>query len=272
MMQFRSMVIFNEQISPGYCKIRLTAPREIVKSKPGQFVMVQVFEGIDPLLRRPFGIYDMGSFDPGYNHAPKQHYFEILYKVVGRGTGILQSLHHNDHLDVLGPLGNGFDPAGPDSEKILVGGGFGLAPLYFLARHLVPKHKVKVFIGGRKKEDILCVTEFEQLGIDAYVATDDGTLGTMGMVTEVLERHLMEGKNRRIIFACGPGPMLKATAAIAVRHNIPCQVSLESNMACGVGACLGCVTKGSRHTDETPDYRCVCKDGPVFEAREIIWD
>ncbi len=272
MMQFKSMVILNEQVSPGYFKIRLTAPREIVKSKPGQFVMVRVFEGIDPLLRRPFGIYNVGSFEPEYPGAAKQHYFEILYKVVGRGTGILQSLHHGDYLSVLGPLGNGFDPGGPEVEKILVGGGFGLAPLYFLAKQLVPNHTVKVFIGGRKKEDVLCVTEFEQLGIDAYVATDDGTLGTMGLVTEVLLRHLAEGKNRRAIFACGPGPMLKAAAVIAARHDIPCQVSLESNMACGVGACLGCVTKGSRHTDETPDYRCVCKDGPVFDAKEILWD
>ena len=271
-MQFRSMIIFNEEVSPGYYRIRLTAPREILKSNPGQFVMVRVFDGIDPLLRRPFGIYDVGSFDPGYEAAPKQHYFEILYKVVGKGTGILQSLHQNDLLDVLGPLGNGFEPEGPESEKILVGGGFGLAPLYYLARHLVPKHRVKVFIGGRKKEDILCVTEFEQLGIDAYVATDDGTLGTMGLVTEVLERHLMKNDNRRSIFACGPGPMLRATAAIAARRNIPCQVSLESNMACGMGACLGCVTKGSGHTEETPDYRCVCKDGPVFDSREILWD
>jgi dihydroorotate dehydrogenase electron transfer subunit len=271
-MQFKSMVVLNEQISPGYCRIRLTAPREIMHAKPGQFVMVRVYEGIDPLLRRPFGIYDLGSFEPEYPDAPKQHYIEILYKVVGRGTGILLSLHRNDYLDVLGPLGNGFDQGSPDQEKILVGGGFGLAPLYFLAKQLVPKSKVKVFIGGRRKEDILCVTEFERLGIEAYVATDDGTLGSMGLVTEVLENYLAGGANDRTIIACGPGPMLKSAAAIAERHGISCQVSLESNMACGVGACLGCVTKGSGHSDENPDYRCVCKDGPVFDAREILWE
>ncbi len=272
MMQFKSMVVFNEQISPGYFKMRLTAPRDVVHSKPGQFVMVRVRDGIDPLLRRPFGIYDLGTFESQYPGSPKQHYVELLYKVVGKGTGILQSMHQNDYLDVLAPLGNGFDQGSPEEEKILVGGGFGLAPLYFLAKQLVAKSKVKVFIGGKKKEDILCVTEFEQLGIDAYVATDDGTLGSMGLVTEVMEKHLAADGKRRAIFSCGPVPMLRAVAAIAARYGIRCQVSLESNMACGVGACLGCVTKGSGHTEEKPDYRCVCKDGPVFDAREILWD
>lgn len=270
-MQFKSMVVLNEEISPGYCRIRLTAPREFLRARPGQFVMVRVYDGIDPLLRRPFGIYDMGTFTPEYPEAPKQHYFEILYKVVGRGTGILLSLHRNDYLDILGPLGNGFDQGSADEEKILVGGGFGLAPLYFLAKQLIASSRVKVFIGGRRKEDILCVTEFERLGIEAYVATDDGTLGSMGLVTEVLEGYLSRTTGRRTIYACGPGPMLKSAAAIGERLGIPCQVSLEANMACGVGACLGCVTKGNRHSEESPDYRCVCKDGPVFDSKEILW-
>lgn len=272
MMQFKSMVVINKEVSPGYGKIRLTAPREIVQAKPGQFVMIRVCDGIDPLLRRPFGIYDLGSFEPEYPGAPRQYFIEILYKVVGKGTGILFSLHHNDYVDILAPLGNGFDQGTPGEEKILLGGGFGLAPLYFLAKQMVTRSKVKVFIGGKRKEDILCVTEFEQLGIDTYVATDDGTLGSMGLVTEVLERHLAEADAKRSIYACGPGPMLKAAVKIAARHEIPCQVSLESNMACGVGACLGCVTKGRNHSEQTPDYRCVCKDGPVFDSREILWE
>jgi dihydroorotate dehydrogenase electron transfer subunit len=272
MMQFKSMVVSNEEVSPGYGKIRLSAPREIVHAKPGQFVMVRVCGGIDPLLRRPFGIYDTGSFIPEYPNAPRQHYLEILYKVVGKGTEILFSLHHSDYVDILAPLGSGFNQGSPEEEKILIGGGFGLAPLYFLAKQLVLHSKVKVFIGGKRKEDILCVTEFERLGIDTYVATDDGTLGAMGLVTEVLEKHLAKGEVKRSIYACGPGPMLKAVAEIAGRSGIGCQVSLEANMACGVGACLGCVTKGRNHTEESPDYRCVCKDGPVFDATEIMWE
>lgn len=266
------MVVSNNEVSPGYCLIRLTAHRNILDAKPGQFVMVRVQDGIDPLLRRPFGIYDVGTFTPEYPDSPRQHYLEILYKIVGKGTGILSMLHTRDYVDVLGPLGNGFDEGGPDAEKLLVGGGFGLAPLYFFARQLAGRSKVKVFIGGKRKEDVLCVTEFERLGIDTYVATDDGTLGTRGLVTRVLEEQLAAGAGLRCVFACGPEPMLKAVVRLCNQYGVGCQVSLEANMACGVGACLGCVTKGSLHTESTPDYRCVCKDGPVFEAKELLWD
>ena len=272
MRHFKSMVVLNEEVSPGYARIRLTAPRVIMRAKPGQFVMIRVSEGIDPLLRRPFGIYDLGSFMPEYPDAPLQDYLEVLYKVVGKGTRILSSLHHGDYLDILAPLGTGFTQGNREEEKILVGGGVGLAPLYFLAKQLVKKSKVKVFIGGRRKEDILSVTEFERLGIDTYVATDDGTLGAMGLVTEVMESNLANGDAKRSIFACGPLPMLKSVAGISERWGVSCQVSLEANMACGVGACLGCVTKGRNHSEQTPDYRCVCKDGPVFDSREIMWE
>ena len=130
---------------------------------------------------------------------------------------------------------------------------------------------MRLFAGGRTKEDILCITEFERLGVETYVSTDDGTLGASGLVTEVLEKHLAHGNNRTL-FACGPFPMLNAVAKIAARHDIDCQVSLEAYMACGVGACLGCVTKGKNHTDQTPDFSCVCKDGPVFQYQELMWD
>ncbi len=269
---FKSMVVSNNEVSPGYCLLRLTAPRQMLDARPGQFVMVRVQDGIDPLLRRPFGIFDVGTFLPEYPGAPAQPYLEILYKIVGKGTGILSMLHSRDYVDVLGPLGNGFDEGDHDAEKLLVGGGFGLAPLYFFARKLAGRSRLKVFIGGKRKEDVLCVTEFERLGIDTYVATDDGTLGARGLVTNVLEEQLEAGSGARTVFACGPEPMLKAVARLCRTHNISCQVSLEANMACGVGACLGCVTKGRSHTESTPDYRCVCKDGPVFEAEDLLWD
>ncbi|MRR33503.1 dihydroorotate dehydrogenase electron transfer subunit [bacterium] len=271
-MQFKSMVVSNVEISPGYRRVRLTAPRAMLDARPGQFVMLRVRDGLDPLLRRPFCVFDTGSFSPEYPDAPRQHYFDILYRVVGKGTAILASLHSKDYLDVLGPLGNGFSPGDPHEEKILVGGGIGLAPLYFLARELAGKSPLKVFIGGKRKEDVLCVTEFEQLGIDTYVATDDGTLGTRGLVTEVLEENLSLGEGKRTVFACGPEPMLQALATICAKHGICCQVSLEANMACGVGACLGCVVKGGSHSEAAPDYRCVCKEGPVFDAAELSWN
>jgi len=271
-MQFKATILSNVEISPGYFRIRLTAPNETARSFPGQFVMVKVRDGIDPLLRRPFGIFDVGMFDSEYAEAGPRTFLEILYKVVGKGTGVLAKLHHGDHLDLLGPLGKGFVTDGAAGEKILVGGGVGLAPLYYLARELVKYSRVHLFAGGRTREDILCITEFERLGVETYTATDDGTLGEQGVVTEVMERYLMNSDSAKTIFACGPFPMLKAVAKIAGHSMIPCQVSLEAYMACGIGACLGCVVKGKNHTDETPDYRCVCKDGPVFDALELLWD
>jgi len=270
-MQFRSMVISNTKISPGYFRMRLTAPRELLSSQPGQFIMVRVRDAIDPLLRRPFGIFDLGNAPPEFSGGMEQPYLEMLYRVVGKGTAMLATLHHSDHLDLLGPLGKGFDPGDAGEEKILVGGGVGLAPLYYLAKTLAATTRVRLFIGGKTKEDVLCVTEFERLGVETYVATDDGTLGASGLVTEVLERHLLESQGGKGIFACGPMPMLKAVAAIAERFKIPCQVSLEAYMACGMGACLGCVVKGSEHDEFHPDYRCVCKDGPVFDFQELRW-
>jgi dihydroorotate dehydrogenase electron transfer subunit len=146
-----------------------------------------------------------------------------------------------------------------------------LAPLYYLAKKLVSAGRVRLFVGGRTKEDILCVTEFERLGVETYVATDDGTLGAAGLVTEVMERHLGEDQGAKTLYACGPMPMLKSVAMIARRRAIPCQVSLEAYMACGMGACLGCVVAGRDHGEHTPDYRCVCKEGPVFDFQQLQW-
>ncbi|GFO54663.1 dihydroorotate dehydrogenase B (NAD(+)), electron transfer subunit [Geomonas sp. Red276] len=268
-MQFKSMVLSNVEVSPGYFRMRMTAPQELQESSPGQFLMLKVVDAIDPLLRRPFGLFDVGTFAPEYAGCGTQCYTEILYKVVGKGTRMLSALHHGDLVDLLTPLGKGFTAGPAGEEKVLVGGGIGLAPLYYLAKDLVLKgEKVRLFAGGRNRDDILCITEFERLGVETYVSTDDGTLGERGLVTQVLEQHLGSGMR---IFACGPTPMLKAVALMAQSRGVPCQVSMEAGMACGVGACLGCVLKGANHTDETPDYRCVCKDGPVFDSFELQW-
>ncbi|HEY6838393.1 MAG TPA: dihydroorotate dehydrogenase electron transfer subunit [Geobacteraceae bacterium] len=270
-MQFHSTVVTNVEVSPGYFRMRLAVPSALLSARPGQFIMVKVRDAIDPLLRRPFGIFDLDLLESEYPEGGRHPYMDILYRVVGRGTAMLATLHHGDHLDVLAPLGRGFELGDEGDEKILVGGGVGLAPLFFLAKELVKKSRVRLFIGGRSKEDILCVTEFERLGVETYVATDDGTLGMAGLVTEVMERHLGEEKGAKTIYACGPMPMLKAVAEIARRKDIPCQVSLEAYMACGMGACLGCVVKGRDHDEFSPDYRCVCKEGPVFDFQQLQW-
>jgi dihydroorotate dehydrogenase electron transfer subunit len=270
-MQFTSMILSNAEVSPGYWRMRMTAPPEFSTAAPGQFVMVRVSGAIDPLLRRPFGVFDVGSYTPQQSGAVAQPCFEMLYRVVGKGTALLATLHANDLLDVLGPLGTGFTLGDPDEEKLIVGGGVGLAPLYLLAKELVKASRVRLFAGGRTRDDILCTTEFERLGVECYTATEDGSLGECGLVTEALVRRLDQLQGRATIFACGPHGMLNAVAGIAAERNIPCQVSLEGYMACGVGACLGCVAPGRTHSAETPDFRCVCTEGPIFEAGELKW-
>ncbi|MDD5285636.1 MAG: dihydroorotate dehydrogenase electron transfer subunit [Desulfuromonadaceae bacterium] len=270
-MQFTSMILSNAEVSPGYWRMRMTAPQEFASASPGQFVMVRVNGAIDPLLRRPFGIFDVGVYTPSQSGALSQPCFEMLYRVVGKGTLMLSALHETDLLDILGPLGMGFDLGYVDEEKLIVGGGVGLAPLYLLAKELVKQSQVRLFAGGRTRDDVLCITEFERLGVECYTATEDGSLGECGLVTEALLRRLDTLKGKAKIYACGPHGMLNAVAKIAAERTIPCQVSLEGYMACGVGACLGCVATGHRHSPETPDFRCVCTEGPVFESGELKW-
>ena len=270
-MQFTSMILSNIEVSPGYWRMRMTAPHEFTTARSGQFVMVRVNCAIDPLLRRPFCIFDIGIYTPSQSGALPQPYLEILYKVVGKGTAMLSTLHASDLLDILGPLGKGFELGAPEEEKLIVGGGVGLAPLYLLAKELVKGSKVRLFAGGRTRDDILCITEFERLGVECYTATEDGSLGECGLVTEALLRRLDRLSGRAAIYACGPHGMLKAVAEIAAERALPCQVSLEGYMACGVGACLGCVAPGRNHSQETPDFRCVCTEGPVFDSGELKW-
>jgi dihydroorotate dehydrogenase electron transfer subunit len=271
-MQLTAMILDNAEVSPGYWRMRMTAPPEILTAQPGQFVMVRVNPSIDPLIRRPFGVFDVGVQQPGYTGAAAQPYLEILYRVVGKGTAMLATLHNTDLLDIIAPLGTGFDFGPAGEEKLIVGGGVGLAPLYLLAKELVKQSPVRLFAGGRTKDDVLCITEFERLGVECYTATEDGSLGECGFVTKVLEQRLDCTANQGRIFACGPHGMLQAVAGIAARRKVPCQVSLEGYMACGVGACLGCVCEGAGHSADTPDYRCVCSEGPVFEATELKWE
>jgi len=259
----------NREISPGYFLMKVLAPG-IDAAAPGQFVMVRPQLSLLPLLRRPFGIFRTGFSPPDCEgEAPREH-LEILYKVVGSGTGIMSELHEGDRVEVLGPLGRGFDPGDADGEKILIGGGIGLVPLFMLARELVEKSPVRLLMGGRTREDILAVTEFERLGVETYVSTDDGSLGEEGFVTQVLERKLDRFPGASV-FACGPMPMLEAVQQICSSRRVPLQVSLEALMACGVGACLGCVVKGAGHSETNPRYLCTCKEGPVFRAEELDW-
>jgi dihydroorotate dehydrogenase electron transfer subunit len=196
---------------------------------------------------------------------------EILYKVVGQGTRVMSELHAGDRVELLGPLGQGFVINDSSCAKILVGGGIGLVPLFMLAEALISRgHHVRLLMGGRTRDDILAVTEFERLGVETYVSTDDGSFGEEGLVTKVLERKLAKYPEAEV-YACGPTPMLAAVEKICHERQVRLQVSLEAHMACGVGACLGCVVKGVGHSEQTPNYLCTCKEGPVFRANQLDW-
>ncbi|OGR32480.1 MAG: dihydroorotate dehydrogenase [Desulfuromonadales bacterium GWD2_61_12] len=271
MKNYATIVLANQEISPSIFRMRILAPGFAAAAQPGQFVMLRPALALPTMLRRPFGVFRTGCLPPECDGLPPREYMEILYKVVGQGTKILSELHQGDRIELLGPLGRGFDLGTPGQEKILVGGGIGLVPLFMLGEALVAQgSRVRLLMGGRTRDDILAVTEFERSGVETYVSTDDGSLGEAGFVTKVLERKLSKYPQAEV-FACGPTPMLTAVAAICAARQVNLQVSLEAHMACGVGACLGCVVKGAGHSESTPRYLCTCKAGPVFQASDLDW-
>ncbi|MCF7849498.1 MAG: hypothetical protein K9M45_11665, partial [Kiritimatiellales bacterium] len=195
----------------------------------------------------------------------------VLYKPVGRGTENMLGLNEGDAVDIIGPLGNGFPTVAEGKTPVLVAGGYGNAALYLQARNLPVKGTA--FFGGRTALDILCVEEFKALGWDVRPTTDDGSLGTQGLVTAAFDPWMKEQENFQSLelFVCGPNPMLKAMGDRAIENDFTAWLSMDKNMACGVGACLTCVIK--RHTaDGGWEWARCCKDGPVFESREILWD
>lgn len=238
---------------------------------PGQFVMLRVTDSLDPLLRRPFGIYNV------INAAGKASLrgtgIELLYKVVGRGTRILSLKKPGECVDVLGPLGNGWPLpllSNKNIKVIITGGGMGIAPLYLLST----KIKAGVLLFGAKDSSEAGLTKAFK-GHKIRIATEDGSIGKRGLVTELLKEELGPDSTDTIVCACGPVKMLKAVAAIAKDAGVDCYVSLESSMACGIGVCLGCAVKSvapALQASANKDYKMVCSDGPVFLSRDIDWE
>jgi dihydroorotate dehydrogenase electron transfer subunit len=215
---------------------------------------------------------------------------EILYKIYGRGTALLAAMRPGRFLRALGPLGNAFEVPRSATGVIMVAGGIGVPPIAALAESLAKRGtsrrtEMTVFLGGRSKADLLCAADFRRAGAKVHMATEDGSIGFKGLVTELLEQFLRtphhaprQGRSkqrpypapRTVLYACGPHPMLAALTPIAEKYDLPYQASLEANMACGFGACVGCVVPvkgGEGHRT----YRLVCKDGPVFDAHDILW-
>ncbi len=255
-------VVSIREVAPETFLLTLHAPEIAEYAVPGQFVMIRPRQeaGFDPLLRRPFSIHRV--------HAQQEH-IEILFRVVGRGTRLLAKVCRGSVLCVLGPLGKGFEVR-PAKIPVLVGGGLGVAPLLFLADRLKGGKGV-IILGALTKGFLLRLDAFSLTGLDVLVATEDGSFGNKGLVTEVLNRLLgrLEAESRRqiIVFSCGPIPMLRAVAGLSKSYQVECQVSLEAYMACGIGLCMGCAIRAGRQ-----GYLHVCKDGPVFPANLIDWD
>ena len=258
-------IISNREVAPNHYRLEVEAPFDLKEAKPGMFVMVRVSDSLTPILRRPFGVYTLDE---------ERKSFAILYRVVGEGTRLLSEMASGVRLDVLGPLGNGFDLAMAGGRPLLVAGGVGVPPLFRLAEALTHKEiKTTVIIGGRSKDDLLSVGEFKRLGTEIHIATEDGSEGFEGFVTGIMEDMLDKGDVPTAVYSCGPKPMLRRVGEIAIENSIPCQLSLEAVMACGFGVCLGCVVKTCTLENEADhDFSRVCCEGPVFDAREIVWE
>jgi len=225
------------------------------EAAPGQFVMVKVTAGLDPLLRRPFSLHAVT--DKGQ--------WQILYRVVGKGTRLMTAVKAGQRLEIVGPLGKGFQLPPPDEKTItLIGGGIGVAPLPQLVPLLRDSgiNDISVLFGFRNAEEIVCEEYFVKKGVSVAIATENGSRGINGLVTSLLPKG---GAN--YIYCCGPMPMMKAVAGLCMKNGWSGQFSLEGAMACGMEACLGCAVAASKKDK----YWHVCQDGPVFEMEEIAW-
>jgi dihydroorotate dehydrogenase electron transfer subunit len=269
-LQTDGLVVRNRRIKSLYFLLGIDCPSIANQIQPGQFVMLKVSDDGSPLLRRPFSIYK--SYPFSHPEKKKRGHLFILYKNVGRGTQKMTALKKGQNVNLIGPLGNGFTlPPLPSSHKsILIGGGVGIVSLYALTEAL-KGGELFVFIGGKTREDILCVEDFKKFNSTLLIATEDGSLGVRGKVVDLfLSQRKKFGKSEKYyIYACGPVTMLKALSKTVKFKNFICQASLEARMGCGFGACWGCVVK-TNHL-KTP-YQRVCQDGPVFRLEDIVWE
>ena len=260
MIDEQAKVVEHTEIGAGYRYLVFEAPKMAAELQPGQFVHVKVPALEMSALRRPFSVFDA-----------EDGKVTVLYKTVGRGTAALNAVKPGDTLKVEGPLGHGF-PLKCAGEALLVGGGYGVAPLHFLAKRFAAAAglpKPKLFVGGRTKDDLLALDRFEALGVEVKIATNDGSAGVKGLVTDPLDDELIELKHHGKsfeLFACGPDGMLKAVALRATGTGSKGWISMDRHMVCGVGACYACIQKTVRGNS-----RC-CIEGPVFAAEDLVWE
>ena len=256
MKQVKDFILLrNQQINPDYSRLTLTPAdgEKLPEILPGQFVQVAV-EAPGIFLRRPISINDVNVEDNS---------IDLLIRNAGKGTNALIHSEENTLINILLPLGNGFSTDAPaGSRLLLIGGGVGVAPLLFPGKILKDKgYKPEFLLGARSEKDLLELNEFKNVG-EVHICTEDGSLGTKGLVTA----HKVMQEDIYRYYCCGPAPMMKAIAKIAYASNTDCEVSLENMMACGLGACLCCVEKTVKGNV------CVCTEGPVFNIDKLTWD
>lgn len=256
--QEKLKIIANNRISQKYFRLTFASAKIAFFVQPGQFIEIKITDTLDPLLRRPLSV-----------HQAKGKSFTVLCEIVGKATQILSQKKTGDYLDIIGPLGKGFNYNSPvhqfTSSPVLVAGGMGVAPLVFLAEKL-KQSPATVLIGAKTKKNILCQKEFKKIGCDVRIATDDGSAGFKGRVTDLLKQILFAANPPATIYACGPKPMLRKLACICKDYKIPAEMSLEAHLSCGFGACLGCAV------NTKTGFQRVCLEGPVFKAEDLILD
>jgi len=291
--QVRVEIAENVRLARDTYRVRFECPNLARRIVPGQFFMLRLVGCDDPLLGRPYALYDtvldssetgLDSSETGLDSSGKPVGVDVVYLVVGKMTRLLAECRPGAELEVWGPLGNGFS-AQRTEHLVMVAGGIGQTPFLALGREFLggrdygrqvsPAQRVTLCYGVRSKDLLAGADDFRACGIDLRVSSDDGSVGHHGLVTELLEQVLDEipdsapGSNCRIA-CCGPEPMMEAVAKIALARSVPCEVSLESPMACGIGICFSCVVK-VRQADGDWDYKRTCVEGPVFDAEKIVW-
>jgi len=252
-------VIAKADLRRGYYRLTLAPFSKIRSIKPGQFIHLQVPQ-CEVFFRRAFSIYDVDR---------EKRSLDLIFKVFGRGTTALAKIRKGEQYSILGPLGNSFAMPSKKEKVMLVAGGIGMPPMYFLTKQLIAKKhdpkRILFFYGGYDKADLVDIARIRKLGAKVIPVTENGSSGFKGLVTEAVLKELDGGMERVRMYACGPEPMLRAVDALAVERGIPGQVSLEAPMPCGIGICLGCVKelRAGGHTR-------VCREGPVYEMGEVV--
>jgi dihydroorotate dehydrogenase electron transfer subunit len=259
-------VLRQERLAPNCLRMTLEVPREEPVAA-GQFCHIRVDRTHDPLLRRPFSYWDVTHPRKGLSHAT------LVYAVVGKATEILAGKPPGSRVGYLGPLGNGFDP-NPAQTLVFVAGGVGIVPFYHLARQALsrkPKPRVLLLFGGRTETLLYGIDDFAPLGVRVRAATEDGSRGVKGLVTDLLERELpgLDREGLRLC-VCGPDRMTEAVVRIARREGLPCEVSLERRMGCALGACGACVTRVTGDEGAESRYSRACCEGPVYDASRLV--